>query len=174
MLAKSDKANFVMGFLTSCCATLYGAGAGAMRAMIVDRRMQPIVIRDRKDEIVAFGILYVNKEEGYAVVNDIEVNRKYQDNDRARKAIYDKAMQGIEAFVAKYNKKFSKPIRQVNCGLSPNWVAVNDFIKQNPEDKILEAPNFDDFKYAGSGTWSGDWHDEQYVLWQENGKEKGV
>lgn len=28
MLAKSDKANFVMGFLTSCCATLYGPVTG--------------------------------------------------------------------------------------------------------------------------------------------------
>lgn len=174
MLARSDKANFVMGFFTSCCATLYGAGAGAMRAMIVDRRMQPIVIKDRKDEIVAFGILYVNKEKGYAVVNDVEVNIRYQYSNKARKAIYDKFMQGIEAFVAKYNEEFIKPIRRVHCGLSPNWVAVNDFIRENPKGKTLEAPDFNDFKYAGSGSWAGDWHKEQYVLWQENGKEKGV
>ena len=34
------------------------------------------------------------------------------------------------------------------------------------KSKILKAPNFNDFKYAGSGSWPGDWHKNQYVIWQ--------
>jgi len=164
VLSKSNPANFAMGCLTSCCATLYGAGAGAMRGMIIHPDMQPLVIRDFDNNIVSFGIIYVNREEGYAVVNDFEVNRKY-DNSQQREAIYQKAMQGVTAFVKEYNQENpAKPIKKVTSGISPNWDAINEFIKKNPQSEILKAPNFDDFKYAGSGSWSGDWHRQQYEI----------
>ena len=164
LLSKSDPANFAMGCLTSCCATLYGAGAGAMRGMIIHPDMQPLVIRDFDNNIISFGIIYVNRQEGYAVVNNFEVNKKY-DNIQQREAIYQKAMQGVNAFVKEYNQENpSRPIKKVTCGLSPNWDAINDFIRKNPKSKMLKAPNFDDFKYNGSGSWIGDWHYEQYEI----------
>ena len=167
MLSKDSEEIFAIGFLTSCCATLFGAGAGAMRAVITSPDMQPLVIRDSKDNIVAFGIVYVNRKEGYAVVNDFEVNIKYKGNDKARKAIYDKAMQGIDAFVQAYNEDNPKcPIKVVTCGISPNWTAISDYIKQNPKNEILKAPKFDEWKYAGSGSWPGDWHNSQYRIWE--------
>ncbi len=175
-LEKSDPANFAIGCYTNCCATLYGAGGGAMRAMIIHPDIQPMAIRDFNGNIVSFGIIYVNRKEGYAVVNDFELNNIYSGNDDKRKAIYDKAMEGIDAFVKAYNKQYpDKPIKKVTCGCSPNWLALNDFIEQNPQSKILKAPDFDDFKYAGSGSWSGDWHNSQYTIWSEdnqNGKER--
>ena len=167
VLSKSDPANFSMGCMTSCCATLYGAGAGAMRAMIIHPDIQPLVIRDFDNNIISFGIIYVNRENGYAVVNDFEVNKKYIGKDDKRKAIYDKAMEGVRAFVEEYNKENSQnPIKVVTCGISPNWTAINDFIEKKPKNEILKAPNFNDFKYAGSGSWPGDWHRNQYVIWK--------
>ncbi len=169
VLSKSDPANFSMGCMTSCCATLYGAGAGAMRAMIIHPDIQPLVIRDFDNNIISFGIIYVNRKEGYAVVNDFEVNKKYIGKDDKRKAIYDKAMEGVRAFVEEYNRENSQnPIKVVTCGRPsiPNWIALNDFIEKNPKSEILKAPNFNDFKYAGSGSWPGDWHRNQYVIWQ--------
>ena len=164
VLSKDNPANFAMGCLTSCCATLYGAGGGAMRGMIIHPDMQPLVIRDFDNNIVSFGIIYVNREERYAVVNDFEVNRKYEDI-KQREAIYQKAMQGVTAFVKEYNQENpAKPINKVTSGISPNWDALNEFIKKNPKSEILKAPNFDDFKYAGSGSWSGDWHRQQYEI----------
>ena len=75
-------------------------------------------------------------------------------------------MEGVLAFVKEYNNENSnKPIKKVTCGVSPNWTAINDYIKKNPRSEILKAPNFDDFKYAGSGSWSGDWHKEQYEIY---------
>ena len=171
MLAKSDKANFAMGFLTSCCATLYGAGAGAQRAMILHPDMQPLVIKNIKGEIVCFGIIYVNRKEGYAVVNDFELNKQY-DTDEVREEIYNKTMQGVNAFVTQYNKENDdNPIKIVTSGISPNWVAINDFIRENPTSEILKAPDFGDFKYAGSGWWPGDWHKDQHVIWEIDRKD---
>ncbi len=172
VLEKSDPANFIMGCLTDCCATLYGAGAGAMRAMIIHPDIQPLVVRDFDNKIISFGIIYVNREQGYAVVNDFEMNKKYVGKEKQRKAIYEKAMQGVRAFVEEYNTENpDKPIRRVTCGISPNWEAINDYIKQNPQSEILKAPNFNDFHYAGSSSaWSGDWHREQYEIWRMEDK----
>lgn len=171
MLARSDNANFAIGFLTSCCATLYGSGAGAMRAMIVDDRIQPMVIRDSNDKIVSLGIIYVNKNEGYAVINNLELNQRYKDCPEQCRAIYDKAIEGVDAFVNKYNEKHSdKPIKIVTCGISPNWDkadGVNAFIGANPESAILSAPDFKDYRYSDTGYWSGDWFESQYIIWQE-------
>ena len=39
-------------------------------------------------------------------------------------------MQGVDAFVKQYNKEnLDKPINLVTCGVSPNWTAVNDYIR---------------------------------------------
>ena len=179
VLEKSDVANFAMGIMTSCCATLYGAGAGAMRGMIIHPDMQPLVIRDFNNKIIAFGIIYVNREEGYAVVNDFEVNKKYEDKkgskrEEQRRAIYNKAMEGVVAFVEEYNKEYPEiPIMKVTCGISPNWDAINGFIRKNPQSSILKAPDFSEFHYAGSsGRWPGDWHKEQYVIY--NAEDGGI
>ena len=172
MLAKSDKANFAIGFLTDCCATLYGAGAGAQRAMILHPDMQPLVIRNIKGEIVCFGIIYVNRKEGYAVVNDFELNKKYVD-DEIKEEIYTKAMQGVKAFVTQYNKEnVNNPIKVVTCGLSPDWHAINSYIEQNPKSEILKAPNLGEFGYIGQESkYPGDWHKKQYVIWEADKKD---
>ena len=167
MLAKSDRANFAMGFLTDSCATLYGAGAGAQRAMIIHPDMQPLVIRDIRGNIVCFGIVYVNRKEGYAVVNNFEVNKKYMGNDAVRKEIYTKALQGIDAFVKQYNKENEEnPITIVTCGKTPNWDAINDFIEKHSWTSFLKVPDFNEFKYVGSGEWRGDWFYNQRVIWK--------
>ena len=152
-----------MGILTSCCATLYGAGGGAQAAMILDPDMQPLVVKNANGGIVSFGIIYVNRKEGYAVVNNFEVHKAYSD---LTEEIHHKAMKGIDAFVKQYNKEnVDKPIKIVTCGLSPNWRALNEYIQKNPESILLDAPNFNDFKYIGTGSWKGDWFKSQYIIW---------
>ena len=100
------------------------------------------MIRDFDNNIISFGIIYVNRRKGYAVVNDFEVNKKYE-NLQQREAIYQKAMQGVNAFVKEYNQEHRfRPIKKVTCGISPNWSAINDFIRKNPQSEILKAPNF--------------------------------
>ncbi len=186
MLKKSDEVNFCMGFLTNCCANLYGAGAGAQRAMIVSPDMQPLVIRDNRGDIVCFGIVYVNREESYAVVNDFELNKKYQNaSSEVTEKIYKKAIQGVKEFVKEYDKEESekarkdsgyvaKPIRIVTCGVSPNWSkgGLNQYIEREKSHHTLKAPNFNEYKYSGSGNWSGDWHGSQYVIYEREGEKR--
>ena len=172
-LAKSDIANFTIGYMTSCCARLYGAGAGAMRGAIIDPDMQPLVVRDNRGEIVAYSILYINRKKGYAVLNDIEVNSKYAGDEESLKIIYEKMRRNAIENIEAYNESAERPVDIINSGLSPNWSAVNDYITKNPKSTVLYAPDFNNYKYAGSGSWAGDWHRSQYTIWRRNENEEG-
>ena len=171
-LAKSDIANFSIGFMTSCCARLYGAGAGAMRGSIISKDMQPLVVKNSKDEIVAYSVLYINREQGYAVLNDIEVNTRYMGHDEELKIIYEKMRRCAIENIEEYNKTATLPVSKINCGISPNWKSVNKYVEANPQSPILQAPDFDDFNYVGSGSWSGDWHRSQYTIWTLDERER--
>ena len=172
-LAKSDIANFTIGYMTSCCARLYGAGAGAMRGAIIDPDMQPLVVRDNRGEIVAYSILYINRKKGYAVLNDIEVNSKYAGDEESLKIIYEKMRRNAIENIEAYNESAERPVDIINSGLTQNWSAVNDYITKNPKSTVLYAPDFNNYKYAGSGSWAGDWHRSQYTIWRRNENEEG-
>ena len=173
MLSKDSEEIYVMGFNTSCCARLFGAGGGAQRASILHPDVQPLIIRDSRGEMIAMSLIYVNREKGYAVANDVEVNSRYSDKDDIRREIYNKFIEGVDAFVTEYNKEdpTRTPITKVHCGCSPNWTAINDFIKENPKGKILEAVDFSKYQYNGKGTYSGDWQKGQWIIWSKERKE---
>lgn len=176
MLSKNSKENYAIGLLSNCCAILYGAGAGAQKASIIDENMQSLVIRDNNHKIIGFGIIYVNREEGYAVINNLEINHKYKTLPSETEQIYNKVIKGVEAFVEEYNKENpTRPINIVTCGTSPSWASeidgINFHIKKNRKISNLPAPDFDSYKYAGSKSWKGDWHREQFVIY--DGKKRG-
>ena len=171
MLDKSSEEIYVMGILTSCCAKLFATGGGAQRAMIIHPDMQPLVVRDAKGRIMGFSIVYVNRQEGYAVLNNIEIHDRYKSvSEGIIKNIYNKVIEGVETFVSAYNQEFhKKPIRQVNCGLSGTGKRTDKYVKQNLRaKKNLEAVNFDEYKYNGSGSWRGDWFRDQYIIWADD------
>ena len=171
MLDKSSEENFVIGNLTSCCAKLFGSGAGAQRAMIIHPDMQPLVVRDVSGEIIAFSIVYVNREKGYAVLDDIEMNNKYDSkSSNIVKQIYDKVIEGLEKFVETYNAENKKPITQVNTGVCPRpGNALSKLVIQNPKAEThLDAIDFNEYNYNNLGYWKPDWFGGQYVLWSSD------
>lgn len=178
LLSKDSVKMFTIGQHTSCCAKLYGPGAGAMRATIIDPNMQALTIKNENDEIVAFSILYINKEEGYMVCNDLEVNEGYSQDEDSLIKIAEQFELGAIAVAKKYNKENpdAKPIKQINTGLSPNPSAgnLNNLIKdacqktEKDSEDWLQAVDFNDYTYLDAGKWPGDWHNDQYILWKDD------
>ena len=165
-LSKSDPANFVLGKLCNCCAHLEGVGNGIMCASIVHPDVQNIVIRDKHDVIVAKSTLYVNREEGYGVCNNIEVNTDISEEDK--KLIYQKFKKAIETFANKYNKKYpNKPLRIITVGMHLNDLE-NEITQHDKRSQVLyKAIDYGDYAFVGSG-YSGDSDKEQYTLWQSD------
>ena len=57
-LPKQDYDNLILGKYCSCCAHILSAGAGIMRASMILDNCQNLVIRNKKDEIIIFFLVY--------------------------------------------------------------------------------------------------------------------
>ena len=138
MLSKYDPKNAIMGLYTSCCGTITGClyGADIAKASIIKDDVQNLVIRNYNGDIIAKGTIYLNKKQGFAVINDFELNDIYKNNEHGigfynvkkgsteeqdRELIFKAFMRGINAFVTKYDEQNpDKTIRYVAVGLGHN------------------------------------------------------
>ena len=109
---------------------------------------------------IAKATIYVNKEKGYAVFNDIEMNRKYgneceeddESNNEQRIKIYKTFKRGINDFVKRYNEINSDvPITQVNVGWGYNRLKQVIRKLENKSENTLKA--LDSFRDAENEQW---------------------
>ena len=171
-LSKYDPDNFVLGKYCSCCAHLEAQGYGVTKASILHPDCQNLVIRDEKGRIVAKSTLYINREQGYGVFNNIEINQSISKEDKMK--IYEKYMKAVRAFALEYNKRNpNNPLMQINVGMGNNKLADILIEKNENAEVLLEGLNFTPYGKVNQ-MHSGDWLHEQRVLWvNENIKEKG-
>ena len=162
-LSKYDPRNFVLGKYCCCCAHLEGAGVGIMKASILHPDCQNLIIKDSKGEIVAKSTLYINKEQGYGVFNNVEVNTNVSAQDL--ELIYNKYKKAINDFVTRYNEIYDKKITRINVGMHLN--DLEKLIRQNDEEgDVLQGIDFSMYG-VGDHAYKGDWQEEQYVLWKK-------
>lgn len=158
-LDKHDPKNFTIGLYCDCCATIVSDfyGKEIVRDSVIRDDVQNLIIRDKHDEIIAKAVIYVNREKGYAVFNDIEMSVQFNDREGSkhieeRKKILEAFKRGIEAFVKKYNNKNeNKPITQVNIGMGYN--SLKDLIKKHEKrsNEMFDVP--DSFQDAREEQW---------------------
>lgn len=136
-LSKDDPRNLILGHLCDCCAHLGGAGQDIMVKSMTDENYCNLVIKDKNGEIKAKSTIYINKEKGYAVFNNVEVNKQflgYDKNDNVltntlisaatkeqKLDMVDCLLRGANDFVKFYNSnKNHKPIFVVTMGMLRN------------------------------------------------------
>lgn len=161
-LEKDDPLNFVLGLYCNCCAILSGSGLGIVRASIIHPDVQTLVIRDKMGTPVAKSTIYVNRKEGYAVFNTVEVAHNIFS---FREEIYKEYIRGIDAFANEYNKQNpNNPLKKITTGMH-----INDLEKQikknNVKCEVLKAIDFS--KYGAQyKDYVGDWFKSgQYQIW---------
>lgn len=138
MLDKYDPANAIMGVYASCCATIDSSAYGfdITKAVLMENDVQNLVVKDKQGNIVAKGTLYVNRDAGYGVFNDFEINSKYKKHEYdkgyyevpedsrdelLREEIFSTLKRGMMAFIKEYDKENSdKPIKEVVVGMGYN------------------------------------------------------
>lgn len=164
-LEKNDPYNFLLGKLTSSCAHLEGSGYGIMRASIIHPDVQNLVIKTKNDEIVAKATLYVNREQGYGVVNTIEANVNLTEEEKH--VVYKKIKLGVSTFAEKYNKEFpQKPLKIINVGIHLNRLDSEIKGKEEVSPVILNSINYQDFG-GRNNDYNGDSMYGQYTIWQD-------
>lgn len=88
------------------------------RSSVVAEDVQNLVVRNSKGEIISKGTFYLNKERGYGVINDFELNTTYRKHEQSagrynvepdnkeeqeREMIFKAFQRGVKAFVEKYD-----------------------------------------------------------------------
>lgn len=137
-LNKNDPHNSIMGLFCSCCSTItnWVYGKDIARSSVLAPDVQNIVVKNSKGEIISKGTMYVNKEKGYAVINDFELNEKYRHHEcssgrysveetspeeQDREMIFKAFQRGLGAFVEEYDRQNpDKPLEQINIGMGYN------------------------------------------------------
>ena len=135
-----------------------------MKASILNPDCQNIVIKDKNGEIVSKSTLYVNREQGYGILNNIEINSLVKNEDK--ELIYNKYVLAIREFIEKYNKiNPNKQIVQINVGMHSNDLE-EQIKKYNSRGEILTGI---DFSLYGKRSlyYGGDWKNSQYVIWKK-------
>lgn len=163
-LPKQDYENLILGKCCDCCAHIMGAGAGIMRASMILDNCQNMVIRNEIGEIVAKMTIYVNRKEGYAVFNTVEVNDKNR-SDSQKEKIYQAFIRGTEAFIKQYNKNNTIPISIVTVGEYRN--AIKDNLG-NINTTVYKTPNYSQYGYIigdkAVGGYNGDSKEKQILV----------
>lgn len=163
-LSKYDPRNFVLGKYCSCCAHLEGAGHGIMRASILHPDCQNLVIKNHTGKIIAKSTLYINREQGYGVFNNVEVDLRFINDKKVMQMIHDKYIVAVNAFATEYNKKNPKnPLTQINVGMGLNDLTETLQKNEKKSNIILKGINFSEF-----GGYGGDWQYEQYIIWSKD------
>ena len=170
-ISKYDPRNFVLGKYCSCCAHLDGVGFGIMKASILHPNCQNLIIKNNEGKIIAKSTLYVNREQGYGLFNNVEISHSVIRDEENKKMIYNKYVEAIDKFAKEYNKRNpSKPLTRINVGMGLN--DLHELIKKhNKKSTILKGINFREYGVNQQGH-SGDWEIEQYEIWSEKSKVK--
>ena len=166
-LSKYDASNFVLGKYCDCCAHIDGAGFSIMKASIVHPDCQNLIIRNAGGRVISKSTLYINRKEGYGILNTISVRGGI--DKEGKKKIYAKYEQAISDFVSKYNEiNKENPLKKINVGMGFNDLDKEVRINARKSKEILEGVDFS--KYGG---YEGDWKDQQYVFFDvDNVKRK--
>ena len=124
--------------------------------------VQNLVVRNSKGDIISKGTMYVNKDRGYAVINDFELNEKYRNHESSsgrynveetspeeqdRELIFKAFQRGLKAFIEEYDRQNpEKPLTQVNIGMGYNRLKkqVERFKKATSNLTVPSEYNFQD------------------------------
>lgn len=110
---------------------------------------QNLVIRNKLSEILT---IYVNKEKGYAVFNDVLGK------------IYNVFLRGVSTFLKTYHTNTMKrPITGINVGENENTILSYSTNNKHPNIDIQQALQYGSYSLSGSG-YRGDWTSKQRLV----------
>lgn len=137
-LSKNDPHNNIIGLFCCCCGSITSSfyGKDIAKVSVIQPDVQNIVVRNSKGEIISKGTMYVNKERGYGIINDFELNERYRHHENSsgrynvgensreeqeRDMIFGAFLRGLQAFIEEYDKQNpDRPLQQINVGMGYN------------------------------------------------------
>lgn len=162
-LPKQNYENLIEGKECNCCAHVAGVGSGIMRASMIHKSCQNLIIRDAEGKTISKSTVYVNREEGYGVFNNVETSLNYRNEEDLEK-IYMAFLRGAAAFFDTFNKNNKdNPIYILTIGINRNTIL--DYLTDDKHPLVEVKPALEYGKYSLSGSgYNGDWKNQQRLV----------
>ncbi len=162
-LDKDSPYNLLIGNICGCCARLGREGEDIMVKSALHSSVQTMALKKKDGEYMGKATVYINRDKGYAVFNNLELNRNY--STRAKKEDFDEVMsafmRGAEAFVKTYNdNNKDNPLQVVTIGADKNKIIERIRERLPKSAKIYPSIEFEGYKKGGD---SGK---EQFVVYK--------
>lgn len=161
-LNKKAAENLVLGKYCNCCAHVNGAGAGIMRSSIILDNVQNLVIRNTLGEIVAKSTLYINREKGYGVFNNVEASLELKKSEDLE-SVYQAFMRGAKKFIEVYNENNDIKITELTIGADRNRIKEQFHAHKHEDHAVLEPLNYSTYGYD-NGHYRGDAMNHQMLV----------
>ena len=159
-LDKYDPANFIIGLYADCCCTISGQyyGGRIAKKSITSSKLQNMVIRNAKNEIVGKATMYVGN--GKAVFNEFDIAEEYRTNSEVKQKALNAFLRGTSKFIKNYNEQHPEdPLRVFNVGMGFNKLKdILGDLEVAQEKDIVEVPSQFYFEDAD---------EEQRILYKE-------
>lgn len=150
-LDKDSPYNLLIGNICGCCAKLGGAGEDIMYKSATHPDVQTMALKRKDGEYIGKATVYLNRDECYAVFNNIELNRNF--SSRAKPAqlneVLDAFLRGVNAFVKTYNRHASAPLKIVTVGADRNKVIEQMRARLPQSGKLFASIDYENYKKGG-------------------------
>ncbi len=165
-LDKDSPYTLLIGNICGCCARLHGVGEDIMVKSATHPDVQTMAIKRKDGEYIGKATIYLNREEGYAVFNNIELNRNFSAhaNFAQRNEVLDAFLRGVNAFVKTYNSHAVNPLRVVTVGAKNNKV-ISQICARLPQSKVI-YPAIEYKNYCGDSS------EQQFIAYDIEVREK--
>ncbi len=162
-LDKDSPYNLLIGNICGCCARLGREGEDIMVKSALNSSVQTMALKKKDGEYMGKATVYVNREKGYAVFNNLELNRNYA--TRAKQKDFDEVMdafmRGAKAFVETYNKNNpDDQLEVVTIGADRNKIIEQVRSRLEKSPRIYKSIEFEGYKKGGD---SGK---EQFIVYK--------
>lgn len=162
-LDKDSPYNLLIGNICGCCARLGREGQDIMVKSATHSSVQTMALKKRDGEYMGKATVYLNREKGYAVFNNLELNRNYA--TRAKSEDFDDVMnafmRGAKSFVEVYNKENpDNELKIVTIGADKNKI-IGQIRARLPKS----AKNYPSIEFEGYKK-GGDSGSEQFVVYR--------
>lgn len=163
-LEKSNPYNLLIGNICGCCARLGREGEDIMYKSATHPDVQTMAIKRNDGEYIGKATVYLNREDCYAVFNNVELNRNFsaRANDDTFNEVLDAFMRGVNAFVDAYNSHAPQPLSVVTVGGDHNKLRQQMVERFSKSGKLYKAIEYKNYKVEGD---SGN---EQFLVYNAN------
>ena len=138
VLSQNSEKSFSIRLLVDNASKLYQASENKAQVSQLNDDLQNVLIESKNGNIVASVPVFVNREKGYMLIGDTNIEEKYKDNEEAKSLIVQQVSKVIKDCVNNFNaKSIDGKIEKVIKGKAVNFNQLKQSIENGKLNEVI-------------------------------------